>query len=121
MAGTDLRRVVLNLDAERLEELQVLIVGLELSSPQRRLFAGFLATLAYPDGGFQHQEDIVAALFDSRRDIGDGLGIRQGLVDRLTQFLHQLLQLLVHITPLQDPTSVPSSLPPRRGKRSTPL
>jgi hypothetical protein len=99
-----LRGVVLNLDAQRLEELEVLIADLELRRHQRRLFARLLARLADSDRGFQHQKDIVTAFFDSGNDVGDGLGISQRLIDRLAQFLHQLLQLLVHVTPLQDPT-----------------
>lgn len=108
-----LRGVVLNLDAQRLEELQILIADLEFSGHQRRLFAGLLTRLADPDRGFQHQKDIVSALFDSGNDIGNGLGISQRLIDRLAQFLHQLLQLLVHVTPLQDPTDALEFTPGR--------
>src|SRR5580704_7333727 len=80
--------VVLDLDAQRLEELEVLIANLEFSGHQGRLFARLLARLADSDSGFQHQENIVPAFFDSGNDIGNRLGVRQRLVDRLAQFLH---------------------------------
>ena len=75
-----LRRVVLDLDTQRLKEFHILIADLEIgiagqSGYQGSLVAGFLAGLAYPDGGFQHQKDVVTSFFDPGNDIGNGLGI----------------------------------------------
>ena len=75
--GAVLRRVVLDLDAQRLEEFEILIADLELRGHQRRLFAGLLTRLADSDGSFEHQEYVVTALFDPGNDIGNGLGISQ--------------------------------------------
>ena len=96
--------VVLDLDAQRLQELQVLIADLEFGiagerGDQGSLVSGFLAGLADADGGFEDQENVVAAFLDFGNDIGDLLGVGQRFVDRLAQLLHQLLQLLVHMAP----------------------
>ena len=64
----------LDFDAERLQELQILVVDLEFGirrqgGNQRSLVWRFLALLADPDGGFEDQEDVVSTFLDA----GDNL------------------------------------------------
>ena len=57
------------------------------------------ALLADADGGFEDQKNVVAAFLDAGDDFGDLLGIGQRSVDGFAQFLHELLQLLIHASP----------------------
>ena len=57
---------------------------------------GFVVAAVETDGGLQHQKDIVAAGLDPGDDLGDLVGFRQGLVDGIAEFLHELLQFVVH-------------------------
>src|SRR5208283_4774680 len=73
-------------------------VGAE-GGDQRSLVSGVFALLADADGGFENQENVVAAFFDAGNDFGDLLGIGQRLVDRFSKIFHELLQLLIHESP----------------------
>ena len=90
-----LRRVVFDLDAQRLQELKVLFADFEVGiagegsdhgSSVARLFAG----AAHPNGGFEDEENVVTAIFDPGNNVGNLLGIRQRLVDCFAQFFHQI-------------------------------
>ena len=59
------------------------------------LFAVFVAPVK-PDGGFQNQEDIVAGTLDFADRFRDPVGLGKGIVDRVSQFLHEVLQRLFH-------------------------
>ena len=101
-----LSNVFVDFNAQRLQELQILIIDFEGGIGSERGYEGglvvrFLALLADADGSFEDQEDVVAALFDARHDLGNGIGIGQRLVDRFAQFFHQLFELLVHRVPLE--------------------
>jgi hypothetical protein len=40
------------------------------------------------DGSFEHQEHVVTGLLDLADGFGDAIGVRQGIVNRVSQFLH---------------------------------
>src|SRR6202521_3283755 len=95
---------VVDLDAQRLEKLQILIADLEFSiraegGDQGSLVGGVFALLADADGGFENEENVVAAFLDAGNDFGDRFGIGKRLVDRFSEFFHELLQLLIHESP----------------------
>ncbi|SRR6266496_5559833 len=99
-----LGRVVFDFDAEGFEEFNILLTDLEIriagqSSDHRGLIACFLARAAYTNRSFEHQENVVTTILDPRYDIGNLLRIRQGLINCLAKFLHQVLQLLIHESP----------------------
>src|SRR5579863_5233946 len=94
-------RVLLDFDAQGLEELQVLIADFEFGiaaegGDQGSFVGGFVAGLADADGGFEHQKNVVAAVLDTGDDFGNLVGVGQRLVDRFAKFLHELLEFLVH-------------------------
>jgi len=100
----------LDLDAEGLQELEILVADFEFgvggeSSDEGSLVGGFLALLADADGGFEDQENVVAALFDAGDNFGDLFGIGERLVDGLAEFLHELFKLLVQLVP-RSPSAV---------------
>src|ERR1700675_5159205 len=71
---------VVDLDAQRLEKLQILIADLEFSiraegGDQGSLVGGVFALLADADGGFENEENVVAAFLDPGNDFGDRFGI----------------------------------------------
>ncbi len=91
-------------DAEGFEELEILVADFEFGiggegGDERSLVGGFFALLADADGGFEDQEDVVAAFFDAGDDFGDLFGIGERLVDGFAEFLHELFELLVHLVP----------------------
>src|ERR1700683_2026764 len=95
-----LRGVFFDLDAQRFEELQVLIADFEFwigaeGGDERGLVGGFVARLADADGGFEHQKNIVTAFFDAGDDFGNLVGVGQRLIDGFPKFFHQLLKFLV--------------------------
>lgn len=97
--------IVLDLDSKRFQELEILIVDFQLGvAGQGRnhgsLVRGFFARLADPDGSLQHEKDVVTAVLDPRYYLGDLLRIRQGFINRLTEFFHQVLKMLIHVAPL---------------------
>jgi hypothetical protein len=94
-----------DLDAERLQELEILIVDFKFrvggkSGNQRCFVGGLFSLLAYSDGGLEDEENVVAALFDARDDFGDLFGIRERFVDGLAKFLHEFFESIVHWVPL---------------------
>ena len=93
-----------DLDAQRLEELQILIVNFEFrvggeSGNERGFVGGFFALLANADGGFEYEKNIVAAFFNAGDNFGDLFGVRERFVDGFAEFLHELLELLIHVVP----------------------
>jgi hypothetical protein len=95
---------VVDLDAERLEKFKILIADLELGIGaegryQGSLVGGVFALLADADGGFENEENVVAAFLDTGNDFGDRFGVGQRLVDRFSEFFHELFQLLIHESP----------------------
>jgi len=100
--------VVFNLDAERFEEFQILIADFEVGigaerGDKRGLVGSVFALFADADGGFENQENVIAAFLDAGHDFGDRFGIGQRLVDRFSEFFHELLQLLIHDSPWRRP------------------
>jgi len=98
----------LDLDAEGLQELEVLVVDLEFrigreSGDQRCLVGGFFALLAHPNGGFKNEKNIVTTLLDARDDFGDLFRVGERFVDSFAEFLHQIFELLIHVIP-QSPS-----------------
>ena len=93
-----------DLDAEGFEEFYVLIVDFEfgvgaeggdegsLVSPGHALFAD-------ADGGFEDEEDVVAAFLDAGDDFGDLFGLGQRFIDGFAQVFHELLELRIHESP----------------------
>src|SRR5512138_1399004 len=59
------------------------------------LFPVFIPSVE-PDRGLQDQEDIVAGPFDFADRFRDPVGLGKGIVDRVSQFLHEVLQWLFH-------------------------
>ena len=49
------------------------------------------------NGGFENHEDIEPGLPDLTDGFSDALGLGKGFVDRVSQFLHQDLQIVVHL------------------------
>jgi hypothetical protein len=93
-----------DLDAERFQELQILVADFEFwirgkRGNQGSLVRGLFALLAHSDGGFKNEEDVISAVFDPGNNLGNLLGVRQGFVDRIAEFFHQLLQLWIHGPP----------------------
>jgi len=86
----------LNLDPQRFQEFQVLIADFKLWVGTERGDEGSLvaagdALLADPDGGFEDEENIVAAFLDSAGDdFGDLFGIGQRLVNWLRPVLSSI-------------------------------
>jgi len=71
----------LDLDPQRFQELQILVVDLKFRIGRERsdegsLVGGFFALLAHADGGFEDQKNIVAAFLDSGDDFSDLFGVR---------------------------------------------
>src|ERR1700704_6072510 len=103
--GTQLLVVcVVDLDAQRLEKLQILIADLEFGigaegGDQGSLVGRVFVLLADADGGFENEENVVATFLDAGNDFGDRFGIGKRLVDRFSEFFHELLQLLIHESP----------------------
>jgi len=60
------------------------------------IVVGVLA-LVETDGGFEHQEDVIASAFDLADRGGDTVGIGKGLVDRVAEFLHQIFEPVVQV------------------------
>jgi hypothetical protein len=91
-------------DAEGFQEFEILVadfkfgVGRE-SGNQGSLVGRFFPLLADADGGFEDEENVVAAFFDAGDDFGNLFGIGKRLVDGLAEFLHELFELLVHFVP----------------------
>src|SRR4029077_11225646 len=85
-------------------KFQILIADLEFGvgaegGNQGSLVGGVLALLADANGGFENEENVVAAFLDAGNDFGDRFGIGQRLIDRFSEFFHELLQLLIHESP----------------------
>jgi hypothetical protein len=104
-----LGHVFVDLNAEGFEKFEVLIADFQLriageSSDERSFVGGFFALFADPNGGFEDEEDVIAVIFDSGDHFGDLLGIGERLIDGITQFLHELLELLIHGTPSGRPS-----------------
>jgi hypothetical protein len=94
------------LDAERLEKLEILIADLEFGIGAERacgnqgsVVGAVFSLFADADGGFEDEEDVVAAFFDSGDDLGDRFGVGERFVNGFSKFFHELLQLLVHAPP----------------------
>ena len=101
--------IIIDSDAQRLQELYILIIDFELGFGAERTYQGtfvgsLLALLAEADRGFENQENIVTTILDSGDHVGDLVGFGQRLVDRLSQLFHQFLEFLVHSSP--DPVAV---------------
>src|ERR1035441_7666584 len=62
----------------------------------RLFFVGVLIPSVEPDGRFQHQEDVVAGFLDFADRFRDPGGLGEGIVDRVSQFLHEALQGFFH-------------------------
>jgi hypothetical protein len=114
-----------DLDAERFQELQILIADFELgiggqSGDEGSFVGGFFALLADADGGFENQENIVTALFDAGDNFGDLFGIGERLVDGFAEFLHELFELLIQLVPPDRrlPGAIPSYTLDARGGRT---
>src|SRR5258706_12105785 len=73
----------------------------------------FPLALVESDGGFEHQEDIVAGALDLADGLSDRFGIRERFIDGVPEFLHQLLQPVVHFP---SPAGVQKE-PPADGTR----
>src|SRR5438105_2679379 len=96
--------VVFDLDSQGLQELEILLADFEIriagqGSDHRGFVAGFFAGTADANCGFEHQENIVTAIFDPGDDVRNLFRISKRLVDGFAQFFHQVLQLLVHESP----------------------
>ena len=96
-------------DAQGFQEFEIGVVDFEFriggESGDEGSFVGrFFALLADADGGFEDKENVVAALFDARDDLGNLLGIRERFVDGFAEFFHELFELLVHVAPDRRPT-----------------
>ena len=52
--------------------------------------------LAYADGGFEDQENVVSAFLDAGNDLGNFFRVGKRFVDGFAEFLHELFQLLIH-------------------------
>src|ERR1700675_195642 len=95
---------VVDLDAQRLEKLQILIADLEFGigaegGDQGSLVGSVFALLADADGGFENEENVVATFLDTGNHFGDRFGIGKRLVNRFSELFHELLQLLIHESP----------------------
>ena len=67
-------------------------------------FFGLVTLVAFgafveSDGGFQNQEDVVTGAFDLPNRGGYTVGIGKRLVDRVSQFLHEISQAIVQFIP----------------------
>src|SRR6185369_93172 len=58
-----------------------------------------LGAFVESDGGFQYQEDIVAGPFDLPNRGGYTVRIGKRLIDRVSQFLHEISQAIVQFIP----------------------
>src|SRR6185312_4563994 len=92
-----LRLLFFHFNAQRFQELQVLVADFELKiarrgrGDERRFLRIALARLADANGGLKHKENVIAAVLDSGNNFGDGIRVSQRFVDRLAKLLHKLL------------------------------
>lgn len=55
-----------------------------------------LFSLVEAYGRLQNKEDIVPGAFDFTNRGGDAIGVRERLIDRVSEFLHQVFQFFFH-------------------------
>ena len=62
---------------------------------------GFIILIApvESDGCFEHQEDVVSRPLDFADRLRDPVRLGKGIVDRVSQFLHETLQRFIHAVP----------------------
>src|ERR1700733_12070663 len=62
------------------------------------ILGAFLAIVALvkANGGLQDKEDIIPGALNFADGFGDTVVLRERVVDRISQFLHQVFQWLVH-------------------------
>jgi hypothetical protein len=109
--------IVVYSDFQRLEESVVLRGELDLASLEvmlalrfgRKLLLGLfvIVALVKTDSGFQDEEDIISSSLYLADRFGDAIRFRKGIVYRISQLLHQVLQRLVHKSPLLPGCSAP--------------
>lgn len=87
-----LRGVVFDFDSEGLQELNVLIADLQLrvagQSSDHGTLIRLLAWAADANRRFEHQENVVAAIFDPGNHVSNLVRVGQRLVDGFAKFLH---------------------------------
>ena len=57
-------------------------------------------TTVEPDSSFQNKEDVVSSPFNLPNGLCNPIGFGKGIVDGISQFLHEALQWFVHRVPL---------------------
>ena len=63
------------------------------------IFVFFFGVLVPPikaDSRFQYEENVVSGSFDLADCLRNPVGFGEGIVDRVSQFLHEVLQWLFH-------------------------
>src|ERR1041385_5479918 len=60
------------------------------------LLAFAVAPAVEADGRFQYQEDVIAGSFNLSDGFCDSIGFGKRIIDRVSQFLHQVFQWLIH-------------------------
>src|SRR5579871_2524263 len=101
--------VVIHSDFERSQKPVILRGQLDLSCSFEPAFGllrgldllfvlvfGIFVPSIEADRGFQDQKDVVTGFLNFADRLRDPVGLGQGIVDRVSQFLHQMLQWLVH-------------------------
>ena len=114
LRGQLLAAVVVDGDLQRPQEFLILRSELDLPDPaapssfglgfQFHRFFGLVTIVAFSafvesDGSFQNQEDVVTGAFDLSNRGGYTVGIGKRLVDRVSQFLHEISQAIVQFIP----------------------
>ena len=107
--------VFVNFDAKRFQKLEILVVDFEFgisgeSGDEGGFVGGFFALFTYADGGFEDEENIIAAFFDAGDNFGDLFRIGKRFIDGFAEFFHELFQLLVHVVP-RSPTALAQTIP----------
>jgi len=84
-------------DAQRLEEGEV-VAGEGAVGGLVAVFGvsfGLVFDFVEADGGFEHEEDVEALLADFADYAGDGVGLRDGLVNGFAKLLDKVFDLLI--------------------------
>lgn len=78
-------------------EAEVLRVNTAASPQLLAMHQTRLTTLVEPDGHFQDEKKVVTRRPDTGHHVRNSFGLRQGLVDRVPQFLDQALKLVAEL------------------------
>jgi hypothetical protein len=96
-------------DLELAEEFGILVGQMELGTvplfgrqflPVHKIG---LTPLVEPDRDFEDQEEVVTCRPDTPHDLGNPIGVGEGLVDSASQFLNQAFKIVIEVQKFTKP------------------